>query len=826
MNDAIQIQSEEVLVEPTPTSVEKIDQVNVQFKDMDCEEKAETYSTPSWYKPVGSRTTDINEYLKRPVLIHTITQELGAGLTDTIDPWNLFFNHPSIKRKVDNFSFVRCDLKVKIVVNSSPFYYGCFIAAYKPLQKFGSSFPIPDTGGLSAVYRVAFSQLPHIWIEPQSQKGGTLTLPFLSHTEWLRLEDLDMTNMGTINFHQYVALKNANATAGTSANIKVYCWAENVQLSGLTVDLAMQSDEYSDSPISKPASSIAKASSMLSDLPYIGPFATATSIAANAISKTASLFGYSKVPQIENSKPFKNIPYRSLPTSDISEPTDKLTIDSKNELTIDTRVVGNSEGDQLNINKISQRNSYLTRFDWDASDASDTLIWNSYVTPYLSGLLSQTDQTLVAGTPLWLGAQMFEYWRGDIIFEFKIICSKYHRGRLRFSWDPTGDVANTTNSITEVYTHVHDIGDGDIVSIRVPFTQRTAFLRDPNFITTTLYGDTPLLPVNNDTVNGLLTVRVNTEQTSPVASAQIQVLVFVRGAENIEFAGPRDLSQKLAYFTVQSEEIEEIILGEIVKSDDNLNLVYMGEKVTSYRELLCRANLHSINEFRAYALVNTLEQRVFPRRPIFPGYDTGGTSEALGITSGLSESYNWVKHVPYHLISSCFLGERGSLSWTFDTSSAKPCSVSVSRNQLLLPSGNYDNGESYSWDFESTTISQTSATSSEVMRKTINSNFSSFGESLNHTRTNQGVSINAPMYSQFTMLDTNANTRTQGALKVRTTTDSLQCSILSVLTDEIANDPEYFAVKSYFNVGPDYSLVYFLNVPVLYHYNALPAAVP
>ena len=33
-------------------------------------------------------------------------------------------------------------------------------------------------------------------------------------------------------------------------------------------------------------------------------------------------------------------------------------------------------------------------------------------------------------------ARMFESWRGDMIYHFKVVCSQYHRGRLVFMWDP------------------------------------------------------------------------------------------------------------------------------------------------------------------------------------------------------------------------------------------------------------------------------------------------------------------------------------------------------------------------------------------------------
>jgi hypothetical protein len=93
-----------------------------------------------------------------------------------------------------------------------------------------------------------------------------------------------------------------------------------------------------------------------------------------------------------------------------------------------------------------------------------------------------------------------------------------------------------------------------------------------------------------------------------------------------------------------------------------------------------------------------------------------------------------------------------------------------------------------------------------------------FGTSLMNQKTNTGVSVNAPMYSIYTMLDTSPATRNLGNTNTATTTDTIT---FDWITHEESGHAEidYDMNTFYFQVGPDYSPVFFLNVPTLYIYD-------
>jgi hypothetical protein len=207
---------------------------------------------------------------------------------------------------------------------------------------------------------------------PQNSQGGEFTLPFLYHKNWLNAtSSTDLENMGTILLNSFGTLKNANGLTTDSINIKVYAWAEDIEVAGPTIELAVQSgsgksvrkhkakdDEYGKGIISKPASAIARAAGALSEIPIIGPFATATSYAAGAVADIASLFGYTNVPVIDDVQPFYSKPFPNLASTDIGTPVEKLTLDSKNELSIDPKITGVDVEDELTIRSFVSRSIY------------------------------------------------------------------------------------------------------------------------------------------------------------------------------------------------------------------------------------------------------------------------------------------------------------------------------------------------------------------------------------------------------------------------------------------------------------------------------------
>lgn len=811
-------------VGPKPTTSTEQEQ-NVAF------EGAETViaDIPHAMKYVNvdsSYNVDLGSFLKRPVEIASYDWDVGSTIGQgdfTFSPWSDFFSKPSITRKLDNYYMLRCNLHLKIVINASPFYYGCALASYRPMPNFNPCEINWTLAGDLAL--VPLSQRPHIYIYPQDSQGGEMVLPFLYQKNWLNATSAsELSSMGTVDVASFAQLKNANGISSGNINIVVYAWAEDIEVAGPTISLAVQSgekDEYSHvGTVSRPASAIARAANMFSSVPVIGPFATATSHAAGAIANLAALFGYTNVPVIDDVHAVRVAAFPNFAATDIGTPVDKLTLDAKNELSIDPSITGVNLGDELLISNFCSRESYIFSSDWTTSDSINTGLFYAKVSPMLTRTKTATLQEAFWDTPMAHVSRNFLYWRGDVIFRFKFICSAYHRGRVRINWDPVGAIGVQGDYTTETYTRVVDISDETDVSICVPFTQPTAYLQT-EVNANEYFGKTGTSVSDlGKHFNGTLTVRVLTNLTSPTTAADITMLVFAKGADNLEFAGPTGIPKDMSPYIVQSAELDISLSEHCVGvrdsvADPNMNLIYMGEHIPSLRQLMRRNVQYMRVVYPITGLANTISQiktRV-SRSPLYPGYDSSGMHNAIGQISGLSEPYNWVTWSTATWMSCCFVGSRGSYMYSINASAEGVCQnvrllrASLSHNRVDYQTGGLFVGAGPA--FQSSIVTDTDATGMA-------------GQAITNQHTQAGVTALVPMYSRYKFLSNDPLTRSEGTDEDGSDKDTLLAEVTAYDRSGVSND--FLYADMYTSIGTDFNLVFFLNVPVMYQYDALPTA--
>jgi hypothetical protein len=782
---------------------------------------------------VGSELTN---FLSRPVLIQTISWPVGSALTaPEINPWFDFFDDVRIKKKLDNYALISCNLKIKIMINASPFYYGLGLISYKPLtstfsattgQFNNNSSIVPTTTG-ALMQR---SQLPHIWIYPSANQGGEMCLPFFHYQNWLNVTTASQfTNMGVLSVSSVTNLISANAAVGQDVTIQIYAWAEDVRIAGPTVGLALQAaDEYAGNGIiSGPASAVAKAAGYLGKVPVIGKYMTATSVVAEGVSKLAAWFGFTNAPVIRDVEPLKNLPFHGFASSEISTPVEKLTLDPKNELSIDPRVVGLGNNDEMSISHFIQRESYLEVYDWNLTDVPDTLIFGSRIVPELieSAIVGVTQ--VRCATPMAHISQMFSFWRGDIIFRFRFIASRYHRGRARITYDPAGNIIADPVSSTVAFTRIVDISSENDIEIRVPYMQISPWLDCYKTVSTEYFGGSTFAFTHDPKFdNGNITVRVFTQASAPIAVAPVKVVVSVRAADNLEFAAPRDLPKNLSYFPLQSLEETAVDVPVQVSAsnnptpnnDPNRYLINHGECITSLRQLLRRTSLSRVcsigANFDRILSVNWLHSRW----PLHYGFDLNGTDVAIRPIAGGNGAFNYAFQIPFTWLAPCFSSMRGASRWHINIDTQAPIStIKVHRQRATRVAANY--------------YSQTSAASSsntaQITRFYLNSGYAgSSGQSLINQFTQTGVSIEAPMYSRFRMISTDPSKVVVGASVDGTDEDTIhynmifkptynQSSVLGVVTQDRVTSLQTADAHMYHSIGTDFSFHFFLFVPTM-----------
>jgi hypothetical protein len=777
---------------------------------------------------------DLGDFLSRPVRIGTFTwsESDTVGTMRTYNPWSLFFSDPRIAYKLNNYSFLQCDLKIKVLINASPFYYGAMQMSYLPLYVNNPSTIVQDTG---TSYFIPYSQRPHLWIYPQNNEGGEMTLPFLLHYNWLRIQkSIDFTNMGQLTFLNYTTLKSANGVSGAGVTVQIYAWAENVRLAGPSAGLALQAkDEYLSKP-SDIASAVAEASGKLRRVPVIGPFATASQMGARALAGGMKALGFTNTPVIDNVAPYRPAGAAPMSTSEISYPVEKLTLDPKNELTIDPIVAGLKGPDEMSIAHLVQHESYLCTGTWSTTNNVDDLLFSSAVSPFMYDNDSATNQKIYMTPMCWLGYN-FVHWRGDIIFRFRFVASPYHKGRVRITYDPYGYSAE--NIYSDVYTssvcftQIVDLGKDTDVEIRVPYQQATSWLRSWGFpdgtTKTWSISGSATFATDDRYHNGSITMRVLTGLTAPISTSNVSVLIFVRGADNLEFANPANCfsenTSQYTYLTPQSkdevdgeERVQSIIAGGTIHFPaPERYLVYFGEAITSMRQVLRRA---SLAEVRSIAADTTnwaiLWQKTMGRWPRAPGYDTNGLDSAKGIiTTTNNYKYNYCEFHPITYFQTAFLGTRGSVIWHFNVENTAPVGhLRVMRN----PYTNAVPGETK----KTLASGSTSSAIASFYQSSVKGGQA--GMALTNQTTQAGISILMPNYSNYKFQSTNPLNATKLQSSDGSGYDScvVQVGLNGTAGPAVANTK----VWCYAGAGTDYTCLYFLNVPTMWIYSSFPTA--
>jgi hypothetical protein len=775
--------------------------------------------------------SDIKDFLKRPVVIGTYTWTQGTNINQVFYPWSAFFANAAIQTKLDYYYLVRGVLKITIVVTASPGLYGAAYCSYQPMSNYNPA-PIVETSTYDG-WMVPFSQRPGIDINVQENTGGEMHLPFVYEREWLDVtSETACQNMGKFTLRNFTSLRAITA-ASQDVTIRVFASMAEVELSVPTNAVAQQSGEIdmhnaeeshefneTEGAISKPASAIASVANVLSNVPVIGPFAKATSIAAEGVASIAKMFGYSNPPVIEDVKPFKNSSIPPVATSDICQPFERLTLDAKNELTLDNSCRGYLSVDELNIQEYCKRNSFLDYTTWSQSDTAGTALWASRVTPELWRRDGVTNYKI---QPTFMGnaSLCFKYWRGNIVFGVRVVASKMHTGSLRLCYDPRADILTSAPDYAVVTNKVIDITTDTTTEIEIPFSNTKGFLECEHALTTQKFG-LGALSGGSDTQyeNGTFRVEVNTQQSCYAADSDI-TLMFYAYAKDIQFMAPRNLGSNISYYPLQSDDVglattdSEELITDTVSDEDKMNLVYGGERVPSFRTLFHRmCYSRSVpcvpDSTNLYAITHS----IFNRYPLFNGYDPDGINSAAGTLTPASDfPYNFVQNLPFNLITSCFLGSYGSVNWMV-------IEDGTDNRSVIILERNRDGAALSDTRYNFSTYLSTTATSDQKNRF-FNAEFYSGASGRNVAKNNLAPNqINAPWYSDFKFRDNTAQYRTEGTSVNGTDHDAIEMkAFMKPLLENTQNTVFHF----YFSAGVDFNTIYLLNVPTWQYLSALPA---
>jgi hypothetical protein len=677
------------------------------------------HSQDPTYSLSGFSDAELGKFLSRPVKIQEYQWTPGGTrLFATFNPWEDFFSNVDVLDKINRFRNLRANLKIKVLVNGNPFYYGRALLSYNPYLW---DDDVTKNRAFFEQDLVQASQKPHILLDPTTSQGGEMVLPFIWPENWLDITSVDWeAYMGLCTIHDFDILRHANG--GTDPiSVVVFAWAEECALSIPTTAAAQSgitdvpldefgfpvpyeeqsgssskkkktrkmtnqsnSDEFQNNGlISKPASTIAKVADALSMIPVLTPYAKATSMVASKVGQVAKIFGYSRPQVLHDILTYTPRYMGNICNTDAPEPLVKLSVDSKNELTIDTRVMGLGGHDELTINSIAQRPSYWRQFDWPETAVTDTLLTSMRVMPSYIQSLSASPVLELHPTALAFAATPFQFWQGSIRFRFNVVASEYHRGRLRIVYNPSTLPAGAI-PFNQTYSSVVDISEDRDFEYEVKWTDVRAWatvIGIPNIAATPIYSDVSPITGGTATDNGTLSVYVVNELATPSnTAADVKVQIWVSAGDDFAVSVPAmSAINDISVYQQQTEIAPEVMATTTDSSniptepedvasfgqsipEDNQYLVYQGERIVSFRDLLRRYQYH-YSYFPADSASTALNRLVAERITDFPfyrGWDPAGPD--LGVDSLLGTSpYTFSNMTLLNYLAPAYALRRGAL---------------------------------------------------------------------------------------------------------------------------------------------------------------------
>lgn len=716
--------------------------------------------------------TDLQNFFARPIVLDEFEWSTTVRFYEFFDPWDMFITNPRIANRMCNFHLLKGKLHLRFQVNGNGFYYGRLLVNYLP--RFSADNLTFDRAPIFAD-NVEASQRPKIYIDPTLNEGGDLVCPFLCPTDTINLVEGDWTAMGRVSMRELNQLRHANG-ATEPITITMLAWMEDVVLSvptannifglsnqcGLELEPQMavqkrksrvtvksnksnKSDEYGSGPVSGPASTLARIAGSLTNAPFIGPYAKATEIGASAVASVARVFGYSRAQTLAPTMTYTPRFIPNMANTNTPDTSNKLALDCKQELTVDPAVVGLESGvDEMTIQSISTRESFIESTVWNQEDLPGQILWSIGVSP---SVITQYDAG--GGAPIEyhstacnFASMPFRFWRGSMRYRFQVVCSAYHKGRLRLQWDPYG---YDNQEYNVQHTHIIDIAQDTDFSVDIGWGHEQGWLYTTGMTAPEKFVIRgPFTGTASDLfTNGTLTLSVQNVLTAPNATAGqlVEINCFCSTCDDFEVAVPDCQNiENITYFsdftpggglepqsgveqqgdTEQTEEpsrpelwMTETRKGNKLDITDYGTMVYHGESITSFRNCLkryCNVGFVPLSIGTTGVDFHNFYHNLYPPLPGPIGSNASWTIDG-------TRAVNYCKQTLYSYLAPAYIAERGGMRWKFSNTNLNVNLVRIDGYMYAIggPKTGVLSGE---FNVSSASITDTNANNSQLIANT------------------------------------------------------------------------------------------------------------
>jgi hypothetical protein len=623
---------------------------------------------------------DVDDFFSRPVEITSFSIVPGTEVAQELKVWDLWSLNPAVRAKLRNYAYFSGNLHIKIAVSGTPFHMGRLLSVYCPypvqnatLQEHLSALALqPDWKPL--LMNFLSQQMGRVTINVNENKPVIMEAPFIAPKQMynlynnfntLAISDVtsfnDFEDAGSLFIYSLNTVDSVS-TSPSDVSVQVYAWAEDVKLgvpTGTLLAITTESgsmDERDTGPIENITSKVVSISKALESVPFLRPFAMASTLMFQGANAFASIFGWSYPVNVGEISRVRNQPLSNGANTIGFSTAKRITLDPKQELTVDPSVVA-VDRDELLIRDIAAIETYLDTFTWSEIDTpliSDLFACRAspnLVTRYVGTGLNPTCHQ---PTPMAWVSQMFGFWRGTIKFRLEIVCSNFHRGKLAVVYEPNlrqSALIRADIDLNKQFVNIIDIQETQSYELCIDWASPRPWQE---------IGDDPTLNYQNfdsgntahRLANGFIYIVPFTALQSP-DSSDVSVNVYVSCEDlrvqypvETNFPTTRDILTESGDMEAIDAPVTCFTLNPTSAEEKGISTYYFGEEPLSLRALLKRFNISEQIDILPDANTTKLLTAQFNNFPaIYPSY--GG---------GAATYVNLISHMRY-----AFLAMRGGL---------------------------------------------------------------------------------------------------------------------------------------------------------------------
>jgi hypothetical protein len=348
------------------------------------------------------------------------------------------------KNKMENFYAIHADIEVTVKVNPTPFQQGSLIIIVHPKH-----ITLPAIR--------AASYYPHELINMPMVNHAAVKIPFLSENEAYAKDD-KLWSVSVV-----VATPLRTATLPDSLEVNVFGRFVSPELmipvaQGNTEVLDQKKDGLVTKITGAVANVLETSGTALSMIPVIGEFIPPLTWTARAAHKVASYFGWSKAPNMEHAHLMVPIPGPRMCHGE-----------------------GIDNGIPLSLSPDNTCNTANNSTDIDEMDFS-YLFERKYIDQVLTmtageNFLTIPLETKAVNTPTNI-LTMFRHRRWMRCFEFHMVKTKFHTGRLLIQYDYNNTIVDNYSAriaMSTVYSKIVDISQQDSFVFTIPWMDISPF---------------------------------------------------------------------------------------------------------------------------------------------------------------------------------------------------------------------------------------------------------------------------------------------------------------------------------------------------------------